>query len=304
VEIRAAVAEDRDALEALTNARCPHNEPWVLDTVVGGLTGAMTLDAFVVAVEDARPVGWAFTGNIPGTPVGHRSVYVVVALGHEGRGVGRALFSRVLASVPAGSDQLRSRVFDDDERGLAVAEHWGFEVTQRSIASTLLLEAGSGPEPPEGVVLEPSDDLVFTDEDAVEAMFAASQTNPEATTSHVMTLGEIREYVFPGERPLGCLARVGGVPAALTFVIVAPDGKTGNVVYTGVDPRFRGRGLGKLVKHEVQHRARSWGVERFVTENEENNHGIRALNADMGYVVLWGVYRMRRTITPGEIAPG
>ncbi len=284
MELRDAVPEDRDVLEALTNARCPHNEPWVLDTVFSGLSGAMTLDAFVVAVEDERPAGWAYTGNLHGTPVDHRQAYVVVGPGHEERGVGQALFSRVLAAVPPGSAQLRSRVFDDDERGLAVARHWGFEVTQRSIASTLQLEPGPGPEPPAGVVLEPADDLVFDDQDAVEAMFAASQTNPEATTSHVMTLGEIREYVFPGERPLGCLARVDGVPAALTFVIVAPDGKEGNVVYTGVDPRFRGRGLGKLVKHDVQHRARSLGRgelrdrergEQPRHPGAERRHGVR-----------------------------
>ena len=302
--MRDAVPEDRGALEALTDARCPHNEPWVLDTVFSGLSGAMTLDEFVVAVEEDRPAGWAFTGHVPGTPVDHRQAYVVVGLGHEEQGVGRALFLRVLAAVPPGSTQLRSRVFDDDERGLAVARHWGFEVTQRSIASTLQLEPGPGPEPPAGVALEPADDLVFDDQDAVEAMFAASQTNPEVATSHLMTLGEIRAYVFPGERPLGCLARVDGAPAALTFVIVGPDGKEGNVVYTGVDPTFRGRGLGKLVKHEVQHRARSWGVRSFVTENEENNHGIRALNAAMGYAVQWGVYRLRKDLMPAAPARG
>ena len=170
----------------------------MLDTVFSGLSGAMTLDAFVVAVEDERPVGWAYTGNLHGTPVDHRQAYVVVGPGHEERGVGRALFSRVLAAVPPGSAQLRSRVFDDDERGLAVARHWGFEVTQRSIASTLRLEPGPGPEPPAGVVLEPADDLVFADQDAVEAMFAASQTNPEATTSHLMTLGRDPGVRLPG----------------------------------------------------------------------------------------------------------
>jgi GNAT superfamily N-acetyltransferase len=300
VEIRAGVPEDKAALEVLTYARCPHNEPWVLDTV---FSDAMNVDAIVVATDDGGPVGWAFTGNVPGTPTDHRTLLVVVAATHEGQGVGRALFDRVRESVPVSATELRTRVYDDDERGLAVSRHWGFEIVQRSMMSALELVPGPGPQPADGVTLEEADGLVFADEEAVEAMFAASQTNPEATNSHRMTLAEIRGYVLPGERGLACVARVDGVPAALCFVILDAQGAEGNVVYTGVDPRFRGRGLGSLVKQAVQHRAQVEGVRRFATENEEHNEGIRRLNAELGFVVQWGVYRMKKDLTGASTAP-
>jgi len=146
------------------------------------------------------------------------------------------------------------------------------------------------------VFLDAADDLAFPDDDAVEAMFSASQTNPEARNNHLMTLAEIRKYVFPGERGIVCLARVDGVPAALCFAIAGDGGDDGRVAYTGVDPTFRGRGLGRLVKQHVHHRAHESGVVRLSTDNEEHNEGIRRLNDEMGFTTAYGVYRMRQLL--------
>ena len=301
MQIRDGRPDDKDAVLALSLARCPHTEPWLVEAV---FTDGGHVDVLTVATEDERVVGWGYAMHIPGVPEHQRSCYVLVGDEAAGRGTGRELYARVRAGVPASVTDLRTRVFRGDEVALAVAEHWGFESVQVSITSRLVLDDVAPAVSPDGVSLEVADDLRFADAEAVEAMFAASQTNPEATNSHLMTIPGVRRYVFPGEHGIATVARVDGVPAALCFAIVAEDGDDGGVAYTGVDPRFRGRGLGRLVKQDVHHRAYQYGIRRLGTDNEEHNEGIRRLNAEMGFVEEYGVHRMRRLVTPGELARG
>jgi len=293
VEIREASAADLSDVTALALKRCPDTEPWMIDVLV---TGSLAFDAFVVAVDGDVVVGFGYSGSIPGTPAPQRSTYVAVAATHDGAGLGSRIYRHSRAAHDESVTDLRSRVFDDDPRSLAIAKHWGFEVSQRSITSRVELVDVAARVPPDGVTLDAADDLAFPDDDAVEAMFAASQTNPEARNNHLMTLAEIRKYVFPGERGIVCLARVDGVPAALCFAIAGDGGDDGSVAYTGVDPTFRGRGLGRLVKQHVHHRAHESGVVRLSTDNEEHNEGIRRLNDEMGFTTAYGVYRMRQLL--------
>ena len=293
VEIREAAGADRSAVTALALERCPHTEPWMIEFL---FTDSLAFDAFAVAIDGEEVVGLGYSGNIPGTPLPQRSVYVAVAATHEGAGLGGRLYRHCRAAQGESVTDLRSRVFDDDPRSLAIGNHWGFEVSQRSITSRVELLDVAAPVPPERITLEAADDLAFPDDGAVDAMFVASQTNPEARNNHLMTLAEIRKYVFPGERGIACLARVDGVPAALCFAIAGDGGVEGSVAYTGVDPAFRGRGLGRLVKQHVHHRAHESGVRRLTTDNEEHNEGIRRLNDEMGFTTAYGVYRMRQLL--------
>jgi RimJ/RimL family protein N-acetyltransferase len=70
----------------------------------------------------------------------------------------------------------------------------------------------------------------------------------------------------------------------------------GGVGYTGVDPAFRGRGLARLAKEHLHHRAALLGVRRLYTDNEENNAGIRRVNKALGYVPEYGLFRMRKRL--------
>ena len=103
----------------------------------------------------------------------------------------------------------------------------------------------------------------------------------------------------PGEQPVACLARVDGRPAALAHAIVKPDTAEGGLAYTGVDPAQRGRGLARLVKEQVHARAAALGLPWLMTDNEENNAGIRHVNDQLGYRRTHGVYRLRRILEPG-----
>jgi hypothetical protein len=53
------------------------------------------------------------------------------------------------------------------------------------------------------------------------------------------------------------------------------------------------------VKEQLHARAARLGIPSLVTDNEENNAGIRHVNEQMGYLKTHGVYRLRRTLEPG-----
>jgi GNAT superfamily N-acetyltransferase len=226
-------------------------------------------------------------------PAQRCALRIIVARDAEGAGVGSALRASLLPRVPSTMTTLGSGVFDDDERSLAVARHWGFEIEKHGIESSLALgDAASLPQSPlpPGVTLHEVPDLQFADADAVERMLRASQTNPEAAIGFVMTLESFGSMLAAGEEPVCVLARVGDTPAGITFGGVQAG--VLSIAYSGVDPAFRGRGIMRVVKERAHLVAARLGATVSNTTNEEHNVGIRRVNADLGYVVRSGIYRM------------
>jgi GNAT superfamily N-acetyltransferase len=292
VHVRDGGEHDVPAMIELALRRCPHFEPWILS---GVFSGALDLDTAPVAYDGDRLVGFATSAHYKGSPDHQRSVLVLVDAAYAGRGLGHDLHDRCLDAHTDVVTDVRTRVFDGDEIAMAVALHWGYEPVQLSITSRVELEGVTEPDVPEGVTLEAVDDMTVDDQGALDELVAVSQTNPEAVNSHRMTREEMQHWIFPGERPVVSLARVDGEPAAFCLGIMSKTAPEGGLGFTGVDPRFRGRGLGRLVKQHVHRRAAELGVRVLVTDNEQNNHGIRRLNAELGYVPVYGVHRMRRT---------
>ncbi len=290
--VRDGVEDDLRAMIALAVERCPHFEPW---TISGLFSGAVERDTVAVAHDEDRLAGFGLSVHFRGSPDHQRSVLVMVDDRDAGAGLGHDLHERCLASHPDSVTDVRTRVFDGDEVAMAVARHWGYESVQLSITSRVELGVVPAPVPPDGVTLEAIDELRVGDQEALDTLVAVSQTNPETANNHLLTPDEMRHWVFPDERPVISLARVDGRPAAFCLGIVAREGDEGGVGFTGVDPRFRGRGLGRLVKEHVHHRAAGLGIRVLSTDNEQHNHGIRRLNESLGYVPVFGVHRMRRT---------
>jgi GNAT superfamily N-acetyltransferase len=300
--VREATKDDLPALVELTSRRTPRFEPWWISTV---FEDSVEIDAAPMVLDAGRLVGYGTATHRVGAPDHQRTVQIFVDRESSGQGIGSAILARCVAAVPAATTELWAKVHDDDPDALAVAQHWGFEVVQRSISSRVDLAGATSPQPPPGVTLEDCDRLDFEGEDAVafDAMLTASQTNPEAESSHLMTRAEMQHWIDPGETPVACLARVDGHPAALVYgIVVKATGEKpgeGGVAYTGVDPAYRGRGLGRLVKEQLHARAAQLGIPWLMTDNEENNAGIRHVNEQMGYVKTHGVYRLRHTLGPG-----
>ena len=240
--------------------------------------------------DDGEMLGWGWIATGTHAPEGWTSIWVTVRSDAEGQGVGGRLFRALRDRRPASAVLLRSYVRDSEPRALEIAAGWGFEADEIAIASELPLTDLPAVTPAAGVTLESCPSLTFDDQDAVEAMLVASQTNPEAAAGNVLTCAHLRSTSVGGTS-IGVLARVDGVPAAIAhgtsvegFLFIS---------YTGVDPAFRGRGLAKLVKQQAHLAAAAAGATISRTENEENNAGIRRVNQELGYRVLHGTYRLR-----------
>ena len=280
-------------LARMFDARLPAADPAEVRML---LCDPTLTDRLVVlaATEGDAVLGWGCLAHLRAHPPGWRAVRVLVPAEHEGRGVGSALHAAVLARAAADpAELLRSGAFDDDARSLRVAAHWGWTVEQCSITSRLDLDGVAPPVTPDGVTLEDASSLSFADRGDVERMLDASQTNPERANGFVIDLAVLTGMLGETERPAVALLRVDGRPAALSFGGVA--GEVAHIGYTGVDPAFRGRGLGRLVKQHVHVVARDAGARWCDTDNEEHNAGIRRVNADLGYRRLYGRYSLTKT---------
>ena len=248
---------------------------------------------FMMAVDGDTLLGWGMRLRPHAFPDHWRATRVVVASEHQDRGVGRAILEAVTDGLEP-TVSLRGAVFDDDPRSLAIARRWGFEVLQHSINSRLELPPAGADRPlPADVTVEASTALEFEDQEAFDAMLVASQTNPEAEF-FLMDRAVLLDFMAEGEEPLGVLLRVDAAPAALCWGS-ASEGNA-HIAYTGVDPAFRGRGLGYLVKQEMHRLAYAGGARACLTSNEEHNLGIRHVNATLGYRKVSGSYWVHRPV--------
>jgi GNAT superfamily N-acetyltransferase len=248
----------------------------------------------VVAEEASSLVGCAVLFQLTMDPPERCVAAVVVTASRRGHGVGHALNAALEGAAPIGTTEVRSRVYDDDARSLAVAEHWGYHKDEHEIFSRLDLDDVAAPDLPEGVTVTTHHDFRPPDAAAVDRMLDASQTNPERETMGVFDLGRLQAAVAKDETPLLVVTRMHDAPVALSTVIVT-DGLAW-VGYTGVDPAFRGRGLAKLTKQAIHAEARAAGARVCMTTNEEHNLGIRRINAEMGYRVDHGFWRISKTL--------
>ncbi len=255
---------------------------------------AYTLESrFLLARDGARMLGWGMLARLAPFPSDWRALRVVVDAEHEGAGAGSALHAALVDEIDEGLT-LRSGVSDDDPRALAVARHWGFGVLQHSISSRVTLPS---PVPdratPDDVTVESTTSLEFPDQESFDSMLDASQTNPERD-QFALDRATLTEFITERERPLGVLLRVGGRPAAVSWGSVI--GEEAHLAYTGVDPAFRGRGLGYVVKQEIHRLAYDAGARTCDTSNEANNSGIRHVNAVLGYQKVSGSHWLKKPL--------
>ncbi len=220
------------------------------------------------------------------------AIRAVVRRGYEDHGVGSALRRAVLDSLPAGTTKVSTIVMDDEPRSLAIAERWGFTVEGHPIRS----ECPLTPQPPApipmptDVTMHNGSQLDFPDQDAVDTMVRASDTSPEAIAGMRMSLQNLSNGVAAHHTPVGVLVRAHGAPAGISFGII--EDQTLKVGYTGVQPRYRGQGLGLLLKRAIHAAAAKEGANRSVTYNDASNTAIRRINADLGYVPQFGYLRV------------
>ncbi len=72
-------------------------------------------------------------------------------------------------------------------------------------------------------------------------------------------------------------------PVSFAWIAVDREGRRGMHMMTGTAREFRQRGLARLAKLATIRWARENGLTALLTENDSANHGMLALNAELGY---------------------
>jgi GNAT superfamily N-acetyltransferase len=236
---------------------------------------------FVVARLDGEPVATGFVqpGN---AEIAYGDISVVPA--HRREGIGSAMLAWVSERAQsAGRALLQFEVQQSDDDSRRFLERRGYERVGGEEAVTLELGAEApAPEPPDGVrlvTLEERPDLV----DAMYEVFAeAEQDVPgeDAGTSYE----DWRSFNI--DRPtrvpsLSFVAMTGD--EVVGFAQLDLHGTEARHGFTAVRRAWRRRGVALALKHAQIRAATELGLERLITQSEERNLPMRALNEKLGY---------------------
>jgi GNAT superfamily N-acetyltransferase len=235
--------------------------------------------------EEGEVIGWCTAALDSWVSEPNRGRLVVaVDPSRRGEGIGAAL-------AAAGDEHLRAigvtttRAGSMDEPGAcALATRLGF--TQIAAAATSAVDPRTvTPDPvPDGVRIVP-----FAELDDARALYEldveVSNDIPNEEFDNV-SFEEWRDEFWRSpliEQNASLVAYVGDELAAMTMIRVdAPSGRAQNNV-TGTRRAFRGRGLARLLKTHSLHLAAQRGATIALTDNDETNAPMLAVNTRLGY---------------------
>ena len=235
--------------------------------------------------EGGEIVGWGTAGREWWVAEPNRGTLVVaVDPSRRGEGIGSAL-------AAAGDEHLTAlgvtttRAGSVDEPGArALAARLGF--VELAAASTSAVDPRTvTPEPvPDGVRIVPFADL-DDPRPLYELDLEVSNDIPNEEFDGV-TFDEWRDEFWRSpliDQDASLVALVGDELAAMTMIrIDEPSGRAQNNV-TGTRRRFRGRGLARLLKTHSLHLAGQRGATIAITDNDETNAPMLAVNTRLGY---------------------
>jgi GNAT superfamily N-acetyltransferase len=245
-----------------------------------------------VAVRDGDVVGHGQAGFEWAVPTrGKGRIWIQVAPEHRGRGIGSELYEEAVGYLrDEGAWRVKGFVLGDPAGGRFLTGR-GFKPAERNRASGLDLRTASVPE---------VDVPGFT-------VATLGETRDRARELHAICLeGEIdmpsdepetevdfeswrrAELDYPDISDQGSMVVLEGErPVSLALLAVDPERGLGYNSMTATLRSHRRRGLALLAKTAVVRWAQQTGLERLVTENDETNVGMLAINDRLGYRPLY-----------------
>lgn len=240
------------------------------------------------AERDGDLVGWATAGLDAFAPVRTAAFAgIVVHPLHRREGFGAALWDVVSAHL----DEIGARRIvaysraDEDTIAFARARAFSLEATDTSSAvdpRTL----GQPPAEPPGVEILRMSGFAHDPEPIFAADYESFLDEPGPSDSSGLTYETWRRLIWDHpdcDHELSAVALVEGVIVGASFLYSDREtGRAGNGG-TGVMRDFRGRGLGLLMKQHSLGWAAAAGVTRVITQNDDTNAPMLAINARLGY---------------------
>jgi len=247
--------------------------------------------AFWVA-EDREVVAWCFAHRRWHRATDNGYIWAGVLPQARGRGIGSALWDAAEQHLAvAGAARINADALED-ETGVPFLERRGFApvralaisaVDPRGVSAAELAdrraEAGR-----DGFLVAPYAEV---DPHALyELDLAVSGDEPGEDEARRLTFDEWRSDLLDGPDMTqeGSFAVVrDGQPVALSALSVDPPTARGRNEGTSTAAAYRGRGLATLAKLAQLRWAAEHGIERVVTDNDERNAPMLAINRRLGY---------------------
>jgi GNAT superfamily N-acetyltransferase len=234
------------------------------------------------------------SGSVAWGPIGAESrnvfIFAWVPPEHRHQGVGTSLLDRLIAFArDQGMERMTTLVYADDTDAIAFIERRGLAIDGGGQLGKLDL---TGPAPDRGV--EPIDGV------EIATMAERRDLEPDLYEIHKLTFPEIP---FLAKEPMPSFeawqetgSANAGYLADLSLLAIEDGRLLGavevfdsgdDVIFIGmtaVHPDARRRGIARLLKIELERRARATGIRRIETFNDGTNERIRGLNESLGYV--------------------
>jgi GNAT superfamily N-acetyltransferase len=250
---------------------------------------------YLVATLDGVPAGCGFAGSHPGdegAPYLTADVSVLPSL--RRRGVGTALYHEVSTHARSlGKQGLTLQTKEDDPDSVAWLERRGFSEVERQNAVALSLEeARPLHNPPAGVEVVSRADRPGLEKGMYPVAVEAGRDIPGLDGEHDPSFEQWRSFEIdrPSRRAdLSFVALAGDEVIGFASLDVFGNRDTAYHGLTAVARHWRGRGVATAMKSAQIQAARAAGLRRLVTENEERNAPMRAVNAKLGYAPIPGV---------------
>jgi len=240
------------------------------------------------AEKDGAVVGWA-SGGLDAFAAVRTVAFgrVVVHGDHRREGIGSALWDALRAHLDEAGAKRMVAYGGADRASFAFAEAKGFrlEGTHR----TLSLDPRTlppPPEPPPGVEIVAMREVEHEAERIYAADLESTQDEPGPADFSGMTIDVWRRLCWNNpdwDKDVGTVAIVDGEIVGSSFL--QTDRLTGRGANsgTGVMRAYRGRGLGLLMKQHSLAAAAAGGITRVMTQNDDTNAPMLAINRRLGY---------------------
>jgi GNAT superfamily N-acetyltransferase len=239
-----------------------------------------------LAEVDGDAAGWALAMRAwsqPDDTIG--MLDVVVHPDHQRFGIGGALAARAEAHCAAVGLTVVRASSPDGPAVRALADRLGYRETNASSTSSVDPRTVTPLPVPPGVELVALGEL--DDPEPVFRLFLeVGRDVPGDESMESITLEDWAArfwHTLFADDECSLLALVGGVPAGLTMLRVDRPSHRAENNLTGVLREHRGRGLARLLKAHSLHRAARAGVTRAITDNDETNAAMLAVNRALGY---------------------
>jgi len=304
--IREATNEaDIERVLAVRNA--VEHEPQTLAAFHAERAGTITtLD--LLAEQDGRDVGAGSIAWGPGA-LESRNVWIFawVLPDHRRQGIGGALLDRLVAFAREHKmERMTTLAYADEPESIAFVERRGLKVDGGGQVGKLDLTTAPtdrGVLPIDGIAIVTSAERPDLERQSYELH---SVTHHEIPMMADQPMPSFETWLKMGDEGSGYLRDLSVMALEADRVVGTVDvfDNGDDVMFIGmtaVHPDVRRRGIARLLKVELERRARAAGWRRIETWNDGTNDRIRGLNESLGYVYNPPYVSLRGPLpTPGE----